>query len=470
MITPVSSPKTPSSRTRSVLRFFGRSAAFLLLIYGLLYAYDAFSGNNDGLIRGIAFRNIFPVIFWLTGILFVLSLGLVSRSKLIQNLSFTLLSTFLLLLLIEGIGNALVAARLTPLFPSSFHRFYLPADLQEDKPQLAGDYHPQVSRWRLPNSADTLKNCAGEQLIRTSNAYGAYDRPRTTANPTPGKKRVVLLGDSFLEGYLVPDSARLSNLLEAQTSREHLNFAINGTSPINYYLIYKHLAKPFDHDAVIIGLLPGNDFEDYDASKAFELIESPIYRPYWNGTYPNYQLKYSLANVGQSISRTPRTQEGILRTIDSVYAHLSTGHKLKANLLVHSSLLKGAGYLAHQGQKDTFTRFERFTDAEFNYIQYSLERIIEEASGKPVIILSIPIANDLKAMKAGRPNRFDPKMAAFCRQKGALFIPLTPYFSQYKGNLDDLFLSCDGHWTRRGEAFATQALLSNPIYRKAVGL
>lgn len=84
------------------------------------------------------------------------------------------------------------------------------------------------------------------------------------------------------------------------TQNEHLNFGINGTSPINYYLIYKSLAKKFEHDVVIIGVLPANDFEDYSDGDEVSLIQFPIYRPYWKNTNKNYVLKYSLSSVNQA--------------------------------------------------------------------------------------------------------------------------------------------------------------------------
>ena len=66
-------------------------------------------------------------------------------------------------------------------------------------------------------------------------------------------RRVVVLGDSVMEGLTLETPERLSNLLEGITGVEHMNFATSQTfGPIQYLLAYETLAKKFDHDVVLI--------------------------------------------------------------------------------------------------------------------------------------------------------------------------------------------------------------------------
>jgi hypothetical protein len=80
--------------------------------------------------------------------------------------------------------------------------------------------HPVFGVWHAP---DTVK-----QHTSRSNSVGARDveRARTSTRP-----RVVVLGDSFLEGWGVDEPERLSNRLEAATGVEHLNFAMAHFGP-----------------------------------------------------------------------------------------------------------------------------------------------------------------------------------------------------------------------------------------------
>lgn len=116
--------------------------------------------------------------------------------------------------------------------------------------------------WHQPDSRTRhIKACfdAGYR----SNAVGARDQPRSLA--AASHPRYVVLGDSFVEGWGVGGGERFSDALEAATGKEFLNFggAIN-FGPLQYEILYRQLASRFEHDAVLVFLLPDNDFIDND--------------------------------------------------------------------------------------------------------------------------------------------------------------------------------------------------------------
>ncbi|HCU24021.1 MAG TPA: hypothetical protein DF383_03310, partial [Deltaproteobacteria bacterium] len=89
-------------------------------------------------------------------------------------------------------------------------------------------------------------------------SFGMRDKDRTLISK---QSRTVMLGDSFIEGYGIPEGKRISDLLEKWRGTEHLNFGTAGDfGPTQYYLLYKNLAKKFSHDEIIIALYPRNDF------------------------------------------------------------------------------------------------------------------------------------------------------------------------------------------------------------------
>ncbi len=450
--------------------------AGLALIIGVTFAgchiYDQLGDKADGLIRGIAYLNVFPVLLFLCLLGLLISLGLTARQKISQNLSLALFSCLFFLALLEGAGHLLIGLHWIDLPPFQFHRFYIPYDISAIKPFPAGDLNPIAARTHLPNGSDTFVNCEGDTLHWDYNAVGAHDSQRQLVNPDPKKKRVAIVGDSFMEGYMVNSADRWSSLLESKTGLEHLNFAVNGSNPVHYYLMYKGVAKAFKADVVIVGFLPANDFEILDERTAYTQIEHPQYTPYWQGTYPHYQLRYSLANITQSILYRSPTQASLLHVIDSLYATLSVINKLKADVLTHSSLFRLIGkFHAQQYNKGQSTRFENFDEEEWHYVSYSLTKLVEEARGKTVLLLSIPTLSDLLALRHGRTNRIDPLLATFCRQKGIRFIPLVAGFLAYPGgNIEELYVPCDGHLSVKGERFMANLLLNNPVYRSVTGL
>ena len=77
----------------------------------------------------------------------------------------------------------------------------------------------------------------------------------------------------------------MTNLLERDTGHAVLNFSSSGNfGPLQYLIVYQQLASTFEHDGIMVGLLPDNDFEDNDPawwaanrSKANGLRHRPYY-------------------------------------------------------------------------------------------------------------------------------------------------------------------------------------------------
>lgn len=449
------------------LLVFGGIGLLIGLLYLFLHYYDSRSARPDGLVNGYAYHTITRLVgmIWVSSLL--LYFGLSSHRRISQNVALSVSTTVILLLLLEVGAHSLIRMGTFGQVIVEFRRYYITPDIASNKPLFWGDFNEQTGRWRTAHTNYSALYCGGDSVHRRTNSVGASDQERTLLRSNPNKKRVVVLGDSFMEGMLVNYDERMSNRLEAVTGREHLNFAINGSSPINYYLIYKSIAKRFEHDVVLVGLLPANDFQDYTPAEAYTLVEWPIYRPYWSGQYPHYTLKYSLNNINQSISRNNRTPGELLKTVDSVYRRLPFADQFKADVLSNSGVYKVAQSLASRMAvtNGRMTHYEQFSDAEFNHMRYSLDQLVKEAAGKKVVFLSLPIQNDIDAVRNGHKNQLDGRLRQFCNQKGILFIPLLPEFLKYKGNMADLYVTCDGHWSKKGEQFVSDALLRNPQYQ-----
>ena len=446
----------------------------MLLILGLwmiCYAYEQFWGNADGFIGNIVYKNIFTVLLVLSGLGFLLSLGLTVRYEVVQNITLTIFSGLFFIAILEGTGYLMLELNLVKSPPSVFRRFYVSSAIRDLKPFPAGDLNPITGRSHVPNGSYKFINCAGDSIHWMFNSAGANDKERAIISPTPTKKRIAIVGDSFMEGYMINNAQRCSNILEQQTGLEHLNFAVNSSNPLNYYLTYKSIVKSYCPDVLIVGFLPANDFEIYTEQDEYKLVDWPVYVPYWQGTYPNYSLHYSLAHVSQSINYGNHTQVSLLKVVDSVYAKLSLSGKFKADYLAHSSISRLLGELnAKKFKAGQITKYEQFNDVDWERASYSLTKLMNEAKGVQVIVLSIPTLWDLKAFRIGRINRLDPLLAKLCHQNGAKFISLAPPFLAYRGNAEHLYVPCDGHWSTKGEAYAATVVLHHPIYRATVGL
>src|SRR5277367_3641662 len=86
------------------------------------------------------------------------------------------------------------------------------------------DINPSFGVWHRPNSHFVHEGGCFTVEYDT-NSYGARDSERALHSSAP---RTIVLGDSFVEGLGVPVQDRLSNILEKDTGREHLNFGTQG--------------------------------------------------------------------------------------------------------------------------------------------------------------------------------------------------------------------------------------------------
>jgi len=318
--------------------------------------------------------------------------------------------------------------------------------------------HPVFGVWHTPHSSYRhVKSCF--DVTYEANSYGARDRERTR---TAAGRRVVLLGDSFVEGLGVERDKRLSDLLEQDTKLEHLNFGTAGYfGPTQYYLLYKTLAKQFDHDAVIIGLFPTNDFldDDYEYGRR---VHAHRYRPYLVGTYPDYQLIYhreTLRTEGNRLGDAARYINGILREFTYTYN--------VARYIAWRVGLRGEKRQTLTGKPRTYSGYYDFSAQQFDIMKYVLEQIVKEAEGKIVAIVTIPRRADLERYGVVGGAPLARALGALAEEVGATYIDLLPHFYAHTKDWSRYYLPCDGHWNDYGHLTAYRYLREQlPMYRR----
>lgn len=446
-----------------------------MITWGMLRWYDTSFSNTDGMLADINFNLLLSYLIGFTSGLAILLLATKSRYGWIAHAAASFFGLVVLWLGIELLCLGAMKLRWSEA-PLPFHsRLWLNYKWLADDSPFWGDISPEFGRWRLPSQSHRISICTGDSIMITSNSFGMRDTERQLDSDSP-KKRAVLLGDSFLEGHLVDVSNRYSNLLESATGSEHLNFGINGTSPINYYLTYQHLTSRFAHDVVIVSLLPANDFEDYTEDNVLDLLHYPIYRPYWKGDFPKVKLAYSLADIGQSVAAPANYRQPlrVQHTVDSLFRHLPWEKKIMAEIQLNSYAYNFFTYWAGKRGRQQ-TPVNSFSEESFGSrwpaFAFSLEKLLASAKGKKVILVGMPILSDVEAYDTQRVDDFSPRIQALCRQYGADYINLLSILhAQKSGNWQHFYIPCDGHFSALGEKLVAQTLLRNPAYRRAMGI
>lgn len=444
-----------------------------LFLYVLIQSITLLDNNNDGIIGNISLKHLLQYLSYSLGLFTIIILCTKSKYSIIKNFSFSFFVIIFFWLFLEFFSFGINKSKLIDFKSPDNYLLLVNSNFDNTgRKPFWGDFNQDFGKWRLCHDSLNKNRCDDNTLlVYKTNKFGARDEERSLKNTT-SKKRIVLLGDSFIEGIMVNTINRCSDILEEKTHNEHLNFGINGTSPINYYLTYKYLAKKFEHNVVIIGVLPANDFEDYSDGDEATLIQFPIYRPYWKNTNNGYNLKYSLSSINQAYGSLAiyNNPKAIFHIKDSVYQSLSFEKKMKSEFLANSYLLKLLGEMGKNKVTERFNHtsiFENYPKDKWATFSYSLKKLIDEAKGKEIIVLTIPTLKDIQLYQKNRKNTLSAQMGAFCKESNVAYIDLLPLFNVVK-NPNELYVECDGHWNEKGEKLAAEILLKHPIYRKAI--
>jgi len=166
---------------------------------------------------------------------------------------------------------------------------YLPNDEWWIEDQEWGAWHKKNS------STFQQRSCFNAKY--TSNDIGARD----SSFKSNSSKDIILLGDSFAEGYGVNYDNTSQKYIEDFTNLNVLNFGVSQNfGPVQYSIIYEKMARNFNHDLILIYFLPNNDFSDNDFSN---WRGSKRYRPYYKKIKDNIDLSQNGILISAAINR-----------------------------------------------------------------------------------------------------------------------------------------------------------------------
>jgi hypothetical protein len=300
------------------------------------------------------------------------------------------------------------------------------------------DINPVFGVWHRPNGRFIHKSgCYSVEYV--TNSYGARDVERSLHSSLP---RTIVLGDSFIEGVGLPSADRITNILERDTGREHLNFGVGGNfGPLQYALLYKTTAAAFDHDLVLVGVLPDNDFHDMDLAYWKAHGWADRYRPY-------YADDFSIIYDGHF---QPNAGEGLWDHIEAILrAYLASYH---VGQYISSRL-----YWRTHGP---YSGYNDYSDVDLARLKKALEDIkaTAEQHDAQMAVFLIPRANDFMRLHQSDTNRLGPVMESWGHDVGIPVKDLLPDMeARWGGDYRSYFLTCDGHWSARGDDVAAQIL------------
>ena len=369
----------------------------------------------------------------------------------------TLINFIVLFLMLEGFSYIGIQLNLfkNPSIPSyGFGSSFYDTDWRNEK-ELWGAWHKKNSL------SLTKRSCFDVEY--QSNNIGARDNV-DYINLKTSKDTILLLGDSFAEGYGVEIENSFAKIIEKNSDKQVLNFGSAGSfGPLQEYLIYENLAYKYGFDEIILFFLPENDFTDNSSAYQDALFENR-YRPYFDVDSKNFEIYYP-ANSKPS-DNFPS---------DSIPSSI-TIKKILIDFFYSANLLREAKIILLNNSGNTLSIQSTsgyFFDEKptINGALYYVEKIL---SGTPQhikkTIIVIPTEKDLRMLKASKL-----KYKSLYWYKGLIklsakydvnMIDLALIDDVFSNELigkgiDEWFLPCDGHWNNNGHAMAADAYMKH---------
>jgi lysophospholipase L1-like esterase len=303
-------------------------------------------------------------------------------------------------------------------------------------------FHPKMMEldsrlgWRhRPNVQRTFTNASGERFLVVQNAHGLRGRDHESGRRRAGA-RVLVLGDSFMEGVQVgEDEVFAARLEKALPGSEVLNAGVGGYGTVQEYLYLRDEGLGHDPDAVVLMF--------YDNDLADNCL------PYFPGIGPRPYAVWRDGGV-----RIVEEVDGA----DFVKFTLPVPFRLELNR--YSYLFNFANSIY---QKLAARRMRQWAQADFKRAeacgQYPIffglvTRMADllRARGKAFTLVLIPTAEEV----ASGSSPAEAPIVRFCAEKALTCVALLPRLAREHASGVRPYFTADIHWTKEGHRVAAE--------------
>lgn len=298
--------------------------------------------------------------------------------------------------------------------------------------------HPRLGFALLPGAEARHSSAEFDVEVRIG-ANGFRQAAPPPVERTGGRRRLLLLGDSFTFGYGVAEADRFGERLASRfPDLEVVNLGVPGTGTDQHLLIYESAGAAYRADVVLLGYLPehvrrnGAAFDKGKAKPRFELIDGVL----------TERAPPAPEERPAAPGRGPRAW---LREHSELYQ------------LARAVLRERLGGAIELGASDPYPAYA--ADApEWRVTRALFQRLRDRvaAGGGRLMIAVIPEPWHLRDAARGGHQA---QVLAACRELGIEALDLTPAFLlAARESGEPLYFARDGHWTPRGHMVAASAL------------
>lgn len=347
---------------------------------------------------------------------------------------------FLVILSVFGLGLAEIAVRV------------LMVDTEIRLPLKDGG----LLRPYVPNSEAELVSQEFRVRYRI-NEWGYRDKPGRRLEKTEGKRRIVLLGDSFTEGYGVEFEATYAQKLEASHPQwETWNTARMGSSPLFYVFQLRHCVPKLQPDLALIQIfdndLNENEFRHAKVDDKGQVGPLPdaLKPPELGFQAPESALLRAWRRVRRRLKGKPLPR-----------LFVKPGRPVSPESLVFKGRIDAEQQFNFYGAKDPTEWQSRF-QRQASLLRQLIEEFRARCPKAKLALLYVPhvIAfakqSRFDLTKLQRDNWHSQCLKAVCQETQTPFMDATEFL--IKDAPRSCYFERDLHWNAKGHSCAAKAL------------
>lgn len=276
------------------------------------------------------------------------------------------------------------------------------------------------------------------------------------------KDSIILLGDSFAEGFAVNFEDTFHQKLEKKINKNILNFGSAGHfGPLQSKIIYDQLAKKYKHNELIFMFFPHNDFLDNNWKYWKKKIRKLRNRPYLvkNKTSNEFEVFYP--------SENSKIDFFVKDLIFNKVQFFLIKYTYTANTLrTLNSLYENYFYNDKENKDRSYSLSYYYKEiSSVESTMHSINSLLLSAgkSQKKTIII-IPTIEDLKRKERGEDYKnylWFKKIQSLSKSTSTNLIDLADFLNTR--DYLKMIYECDFHWNPKGHSFVAD-LIFEKIY------
>lgn len=289
----------------------------------------------------------------------------------------------------------------------------------------------QTLGWKhAANVSKPFVNEFGEKIITVQNEYGhrgkAYPIKRS-----PGKYRILVLGDSFTEAVHVSEDDLFTARLEASYPElEVLNAGVGGYGTVQEYRYLVAEGLRFNPDLVLVMVFE-NDLSDNCIS------HYPGFGPRPYGVF---------TKGGLTIVEQPNPEEFLKYTLPVPFAFFLSQHSYLFYFLNNNVYHKLVAGHIKQLQKAELQKTENCRKYD---VFYATITKIRQLLGRQAIALGLVLIPSRANVMKGHSELLHP-IEEYCQRQKIACRPLLERFKKEKAPESQFYFPIDIHWTKAG--------------------